>query len=94
VAGLRLSLEDELFRRRWIRFDAFARQAEVDGQHDEPLLGAVVEVALDPVQLACFRVEDGRPAPLERIQLPPQLAALGCAEQSAHHRAVESHDEL
>ena len=76
-------------RGRRIGVDALAREAEVDREHDEPLLGAVVEVALDPVQLARLDVEDGRAALAERLDLAPQLAALRGAEQARHDAAVE-----
>ena len=64
------------FARGRIRVDPLAGEAEVDRQHDEALLGAVVEVALDPVQLARLDVEDRRAALAERLDLAPQLAAL------------------
>ena len=86
LARLLLSLEDELLCRLGIAVDPLAREAEVDGEHDQALLGAVVEVALDPVQLARLDVEDRGTALLERLDLPPKLAALGRAQQPRRRR--------
>ena len=58
LARLFLALEDELLGRRGIVVDPLAGQSQVDGQHDQALLGAIVEVTLDPVQLARFDVQD------------------------------------
>ncbi len=74
--------------------DPLAGEAEVDRQHDQPLLGAVVEVALDPVQLARLDVEDGRSALPQRLDLAAKLAALGGAQQTGHDAAMERHDQL
>ena len=86
LAGLLLAVEDELLRGGRIGVDPLARQAQVDRQHHQALLGAVVEVALDPVQLARLDVEDGRAALLERLDLAPELAALGGAQEAGDDR--------
>ena len=72
----------QLLRGRRIGLDPFAGEPKVDREHDEPLLGTVVEVALDPVQLGRLDVENGRAARPERLHLAPQLAALRRAEQA------------
>ena len=94
LAGLLLALEDELLRRRGIGVDPLAGEAKIDREHHQPLLRAVVEVALDPVQLARLDVEDGRPALSQRLDLAPQLAALGRAEEAGDDAAVEGDHEL
>ena len=94
LARLLLAVGEQLLRGGRIGVDPFAGEAEVDGQQHEPLLGAVVQVALDPVELARLDVEDGRPALLERLHLPSELAALRRAEQPGDHRAMEGHDQL
>ena len=52
-----------------IAIDALARKPEVDRQHHQSLLRAVVEVALDAVQLARLDIEDRGPALRERLDL-------------------------
>ena len=94
LARLFLALEDELLGRLGIVVDPLAGQAQVDGQHDQALLGAIVEVALDPVQLARFDVQDRRAALPERLDLAPQLAALRRAQEARHDPAVERHQHL
>ena len=86
LARLRLALEDQRLRGRRVGVEALAREAQVDVQHDEPLLGAVVEVALDPVELARLGVEDRRAALAQDLDLAAQLAALGGAEQGRRRR--------
>ncbi len=45
------------FAAGWIAVDPFAGEPKVDREHDQPLLRAVVEIALDPVQFAGLDVE-------------------------------------
>ena len=94
LAGLLLTFEDELLRGRRVGVDPFAREAEVDVEHDESLLRPVVEVALDAMQLARLDVEDRRTAFLERFDLPAELTALGRAQEPGDDGAVEGQDEL
>ena len=94
LLGLGAGLEDQLLRGRRVRVDALARQAQVDRQHHQPLLGAVVEVALDPAQLAGLGVEHRRAALAQGLDLAAQLAGLGGADQPGDHGAVEHRDEL
>ena len=53
-----LAVEDELLGAGRIDIDALAGESQVDRERDQPLLRAVVEVALDPVELARLDVED------------------------------------
>ncbi len=94
LTRLLLPFDDQLLCRCRIRVDPLARETEVDRQHDEALLGTVVEVALDPVEFARFDVEDGRAALPKRLDLAPQLAAFRRAQEAGDDAAVESHDEL
>ena len=74
--------------------DPVRREAEVDREHDEPLLRAVVEVALDPAELARLDVEDGLAALLERLDPLLEGARPGVAQEAGDHRAVEGHEPL
>ena len=51
LARLLLALADERLRGGRIGVDPLAREAEIDRQPDQSLLGAVVQVPLDPAQL-------------------------------------------
>ena len=74
-------------RRRLARLrapEARRRELELDAQADEPLLGAVVEVALDPPALAVGRRDDPRARLGELLERPAQVG---------HQALVLKHDE-
>ncbi len=50
-----------------------AHEAQVHRQRHQPLLGAVVEVALDPAPLLVARLDDPRPRRAQLLDLGPQL---------------------
>ena len=60
-------------RRRPGRREALARELELDHQRDEPLLGAVVEVAAEPPALGVARLDDPGARGPQRLQPRPQL---------------------
>ena len=91
---LLLALEDELPCGYRIGVDPLAGEPEIEREHHEALLGAIVEVALDPVQLARLDVDDRRATLLERRDLAPELATLRGADQSGDQSAVKRDDEL
>jgi hypothetical protein len=67
-----------------VTFSEFGRQAQLDGQGGEPLLGAVMKVALDPAPLGTGRGHDPGPRGMEFRGLAAQL----------HHRGVKRGTEL
>ena len=70
--GLRLGrglVEAQLRRRIEVVAEARARQAKGQSQGDEPLLGAVVEVAFDPLSLGVPGGDDPRPRRLDLVEL-------------------------
>ena len=67
--------------------------AELHGQGDEPLLGAVVQVALDPQPLSLGRVDDPGPATL-KLPDPGGQVGGGRPEQVAGHRRVAQRQEV
>ena len=52
--------DEDRLRRRGILVQGFLRPAEVDGEGDEALLRAVVEVAFEPAALGDARFDDAR----------------------------------
>ena len=60
-----------------VAFGQLASQAQLDREGGEPLLGAVVEVALDPAPLAVGGRHDPRPRSLEFGRLMAQLLDRG-----------------
>ena len=60
-----------------VAFGQLESQAQLDRQGGEPLLGAIVEVALDPAPLAVGRRHDPRPRRLEFGRLTAQLLYRG-----------------
>ena len=55
------------------RLELVARQPQVHRQRHQPLLGAVVEVALDPAPLRVAGLDDPRPRGAQLLDLGPQL---------------------
>ena len=66
--------------------DLLLRRAETGGQGDEALLGAVVEVALDPSPLGLGAVDGGGPARLQPLHLGGVDGVGARAEQGAGDR--------
>ena len=93
-ARLLPGVDDEHAGRGWIVVDPIGGQAQVDRQHDEALLGPVVEVALDPSQLGRLDIEHRPAAPLERLDPALQRPLLRVAQQPGDDRAVEPHQAL
>ncbi len=91
LAGLVAGVGDEGLGRRRVVIDALGGQPELHGQHDQPLLGAVVQVALDAPQLGRLDIEDGLAADLQGLDPCLQRASLGHAQQPGHDRAMEGH---
>ena len=77
-----------------VGLEALAGHAEVHGEGDEALLGAVVEVALDAPALGLGAVDGRGPAGLGATDLLAQLVAAAGTEQPAgrsHVEAAEHH---
>ena len=64
---------DELASAVDVGGEALARELELDHQRDEPLLGAVVEVAPEPSAFRVARLDDPRARGPQRLQPGPQL---------------------
>ena len=94
LARLLLALENQLLRARWVRLESLTRESQVDRQHHEALLCAIVEIPFDPVQLARLDVEDGRTALPQRLHFTSEFSALGRTQQPGDDGAVEDHHEL
>ena len=75
-----------------VGLDPLRGQTEVDRQHDQSLLGAVVEVSLDAPQLVGLDVDHRLAAGLEGRDPPLQRLLLRFAEQAGDDRAVEGHE--
>ena len=60
-----------------VAFGQLASQTQLDRERGEPLLGAIVEVALDPAPLAIGGSHDPRPRSLEFGRLTAQLLYRG-----------------
>ena len=54
-----------------VAVELLLRHAEIHRQRDEPRLGAVVEVALDPLQLGGLGVDGARARALQLDDAPP-----------------------
>ena len=68
-------------------------QAEVDGQRDEVLLGAVVQVALDAAALGVPAGHDARPRLAQRVGLLAHLVERGL-QRRVQLRVVEGEADL
>jgi hypothetical protein len=93
-ACLLLARADEFLGPLGVAIDALAGKPEVDRQHHQSLLRAVVQIALDPAQLARLDIDDGGSALAERLDLAPQRATFGRAQETGHHLALQSDDDL
>src|SRR5690242_688029 len=60
-------------RRGRLRVDLALREAELERQRDEPLLGAVVEVALEPATLADRHLHEPRARGLQLLDPRAEL---------------------
>lgn len=87
--GLLMGVDDHLHRLGRHVLEGLAGQAEVHRQRDQPLLGAVVQIPLDPAALGIGRVDHAGPA-LGQIRHPLlELAGPARAEQGPRRAAVD-----
>ena len=82
-------LRDDRLRRGRVGVDPLLRAAEIDRERDEALLGAVVDVALDPAQLRRLRLDRRRPALAESLDVLPQRRRRVDAQEALDHGAVQ-----
>ena len=86
-------LVEHLVARGRVVGDDVAGQAEVDGQGDQVLLGAVVEVALDPAPLGVAAGDDPGPRLAQVVGLLAQLVERGL-ERGVELGVVEGQADL
>ena len=72
-------LVEQLGGRRRVGVELVAGQAQVHGQRHQPLLGAVVEVALDPAPLGVAGLDDAAPARRAAPRPSPRSSAFSCS---------------
>ena len=90
LLGLAVRLADE--RAGELRVLGRLRAAERHRQRDEPLLRAVVQVALDPAALGVGRGDHAGARLLERADARRQALALARLEQQPRHRDLHGGD--
>ncbi len=64
-------------------------QGQVDREHDQALLGAVVEVALDAAQLGCLELDGRGTAAPEALVVPPERVRRADAQQTLDDVAMQ-----
>ena len=73
LAELARRLLEQLLRRRGVGVELLAREPQVERQRDQPLLGAVVEVALEAAALVVGGLDDPRPRRAQLLDPGAQL---------------------
>ena len=76
------------------RAELALRAPELERQRHEPLLRAVMEIALDPAALLVRRGDDARPRLLHRLELRPDLGMEARVHEREARRGGDRLDEL